>query len=98
MILKLEETKTWLRVDGSDEDSTIEMLITAAETYLKNATGKEYEGTNNLAKLYCMVLVADWYENRELIGLQPSDKVRFTVQSMLAQLQYTHSEEGDDGE
>lgn len=95
MILELEEVKTWLRED-SDEPiviQQIELIMAAAETYLKNATGREYTAKNSLAKLYCMVLVADWYENRELIGSQPSDKVRFTIQSMTAQLQYCEEEE-----
>lgn len=84
-ILTLEETKEWLRAD--DEDATLTMLMGAAETYLHNATEVEFDGSNQLAKLYCLVLCADWYENRDLIGQQPSDKVRFTVQSIMAQLQ-----------
>lgn len=99
-ILAVEEAKTWLRVDGEDEDSLIETLIGAAETYLHNAVEVEFDDTNQLAKLYCLVLCADWYENRDLIGQQPSDKVRFTVQSIMAQLQHAYvSEDGDnDGE
>lgn len=98
-MIELEEAKTWLRVDGDDEDGTIEMLIGAAKEYLKNTTGREFDNENDLAKLYCLVLVADWYENRELIGSQPSEKVRFTIQSITAQLQYAYSKEGegDDG-
>mgnify|MGYP002621079388 FL=1 len=99
-ILTLEEAKTWLRVDGEDEDSLIEMLIGAAETYLHNATEIQFDGTNQLAKLFCLVLCADWYENRDLIGQQPSDKVRFTIQSILAQLQHAYTppdpEEGEE--
>lgn len=94
-ILTVEEAKTWLRVDGSDEDSLIEMLITAAETYLHNATEVEFDETNQLAKLFCLVLCADWYENRDLIGQQPSDKVRFTIQSILAQLQHAYGGDED---
>ena len=90
MIIELEETKTWLRVDGTDEDSIIEVVIGASEAYLKNATGIDFDDSNRLAKLYCLVLTADWYENRELIGEKPSDKVRFTIQSMTAQLQYCY--------
>lgn len=90
-ILTLEETKTWLRVDGDDENSLIETLIGAAETYLHNATEVEFDETNQLAKLFCLVLCADWYENRDLIGQQPSDKVRFTIQSILAQLQHAYA-------
>lgn len=93
MILTLEETKTWLRVDGSDEDAVIQTLVGAAETYLHNAVEVEFDDSNQLAKLYCLVLCADWYENRELIGSQPSDKVRLTCQSIMAQLQHAYGVE-----
>lgn len=86
MILTLEETKKWLRIDD-DEDDIVQILIGASETYLNNAVEVEFDETNQLAKLYCLVLCADWYENRDLIGQQPSDKVRFTVQSIMTQLQ-----------
>ena len=95
MILTLEEAKTWLRVDGDDENSIIETLIGAAETYLHNATEVQFDNTNHLARLFCLVLCADWYENRDLIGQQPSDKVRFTIQSMLSQLQHAYVKDGD---
>ena len=93
MILELEETKEWLRVDGNEEDSTIELLIKAAEEYLKNATGRKFDNTNNQARLFCLVLVTDWFENRDLIGAKVSEKVRFIVQSMLLQLQYSEGVE-----
>lgn len=94
-ILTLEVAKKWLRVDGDDEDSIIETLIGAAETYLHNSTEVEFDSTNQLAKLFCLVLCADWYENRDLIGQQPSDKVRFTIQSILAQLQHVYGGDED---
>lgn len=93
-ILNLGETKKWLRVDD-DEDDIVQILIGASETYLNNAVEVDFDETNQLAKLYCLVLCADWYENRDLIGQQPSDKVRFTVQSIMTQLQNAYgSEEG----
>lgn len=91
-ILSLDEAKTWLRVDKDDEDETIQMLIGAAESYLRNATGIEFDDQNQLAKLFCVVLVTDWYENRTLAGEGPSEKVRFTIQSMTAQLQNAYSQ------
>ena len=57
MILTLEETKKYLKVDYDDEDEEIKDLIQAAEIYLKQATGKEFDSTNPLAKLYCKCLV-----------------------------------------
>lgn len=87
-ILDIQEVKEWLRIDDDYDDKSLEMLAYAAESYLNNATGKTFDSTNQLAKLFCLVLVTDWYENRELIGQKASDKVRFTIQSILAQLQY----------
>jgi uncharacterized phage protein (predicted DNA packaging) len=87
MIITLGETKQWIRVDSADEDVLIGILITAAEKYLTNASGNTFTSSNELAKLLCFVLVADWYENREMIG-QASGKVRLTVESILAQLSY----------
>lgn len=89
MILTLEETKKWLRIDD-DEDDIVVVLMGAAEAYLQNAVDIELDATNKLAKMYCLVLCADWYENRDLIGQQPSEKVRFTIQSIMTQLQYAY--------
>jgi uncharacterized phage protein (predicted DNA packaging) len=92
MIVSLDEVKNWLRIDFSDDDATISMLIAAAEEYLKNATGITYDSTNHLAKLFCMTLISDWYENRELVG-RASDQVRPILQSILAQLTYSYGGE-----
>ncbi|WP_369806542.1 head-tail connector protein, partial [Geobacillus sp. FJAT-46040] len=77
LIITLDEAKQWLRVEHSDEDGLISTLINAAEKYLFNATGNTFDSTNELAKLFCYVLVTDWYENREMIG-KTSEKVRHT--------------------
>ncbi len=89
MIITLEETKQYLRIDGNEEDGLITTLIDAAETYLVNATGNFFDNTSSLAKLFCWALVTDWYENREHVG-RASDKVRPIIESMLAQLSYCY--------
>lgn len=90
MLITLEEVKTWLRVDGSEDDLLIQSLISAAETYLYNATGNTFDSTNDLAKLFCMVLVTDWYENREAVG-KTTEKTRPVVESMLTQLSHCYA-------
>lgn len=90
LIVRLDEGKAWLKVDYSEEDSDIQLLIDSAEIYLSNATGKVFDNTNALARLYCRVLIDDWYENRGLmVDGKTSDKVRFTLQSIMMQLQYS---------
>lgn len=90
MIVSIQKVKSWLKVDYNEEDDDIQDLIDAAETYLSNATGIIYDSSNALAVLYCKVLITDWFENRSLLieDKKISDKVRFTLQSILMQLQY----------
>ena len=88
MIVSLSEAKDWLR-DIPDEDTGIlAIIVEAAESYLKNATGKTFDDTNVQAKLFCLVLITDWYENRELISAKPSEKRRLSIENMLSQLTY----------
>lgn len=87
MIIDLPLTRKWLREPPEEDDEILNLIIGAAVAYLKNATGRVFDSTNNQARLFCLVLVTDWYENRELIGIKPSEKVRFSIQSMLLQLQ-----------
>lgn len=98
MILTLEEAKEFLKVDYEDEDRFIQSLIGASEEYLKNATGKEFNDNNQLAKLYCRVLINEWFRDRALTvtgnGANVSDKVRYTLQSILMQLKHCGDENG----
>ncbi|MFR5267201.1 head-tail connector protein [Clostridium sp.] len=90
MIVNLQEIKLFLQVDHEEEDLLIESLIAAAEVYLYNATGKKFTSENSLAILYCKVLINDWYKNRDLMEQKGvSDKVRFTLQSILLQLKHS---------
>ena len=90
MILTLEETKKYLKVDYDDEDEQIKDLIQAAEIYLKQATGKEFDSTNHLAKLYCKCLVYEWFRYKGVMGDKTvSDKTKYTLQSIALQLKYT---------
>lgn len=95
MIVTLEETKQYLRKDTDEEDAFITTLINAAETYLYNATGITFDGTNYLAKLFIWVLVTDWDENREYIG-KTNEEIRPIIKSMLSQLKYCYQTEGEE--
>ena len=97
MILTLQEVKDFLKVDYNDEDLLLNDLIIASESYLYNATGKYYINTNQLAKLYCKVLINDWFKDRTLTvnstkNLSVSEKVRYSLKSILMQLKYCEDE------
>lgn len=103
MILTLEEVKNHLRVDLDDDDKLITNLITAAQQYLENATGKEYPETDSdgnkidyeLEKVYLNLLIAYWYENRTAISSNKAsaaaggapEEFTFITRSLLLQLQ-----------
>nr|DAZ52456.1 MAG TPA: head tail connector [Caudoviricetes sp.] len=101
LILSFDEVKNYIKFDfeEGDEDEGIQeeikfikLCMTAAETYLKNATGKEYpeldeEGNKpdySLEKIYLGMLIADMYEKRTPVC---NDNQSFIAKSMLLQLQ-----------
>jgi uncharacterized phage protein (predicted DNA packaging) len=91
--------KLYLRLDEEDttEDSLLIQLIETATEYIKEATGFTFE--NNVperATLLVKFLVAHWYDNRVVsVTCKNGTNVGFTVEALLNQLKYTHSE-GED--
>ena len=93
-MIDLQEVKEYLRVDIEEDDQLLQMLITAAVEYLKNATGKEYPEkdekgntiTYELEKVYLKLLIAYWYENRTPAGKVGGEFSQMT-KSLMLQLQ-----------
>lgn len=85
----LEEIKEYMRIDGNEEDLSVQNLIISAEIYLKNAgVIKDYE--NELYNLAIKMLVLHWYENREVVG--NASKMTFSLDNIITQLKYCHEE------
>lgn len=87
MIVSLDEVKKWLRIDFDDDDELLVVMIGAAEEYLKEATGKTFDGASYRAKIVCMTLITEWYENRELMG-EVSEQMRPIIKGLIQQLEY----------
>lgn len=93
-MIDLQEVKEYLRVDIEEDNQLLQMLITAAVEYLKNATGKEYPEkdekgntiTYELEKVYLKLLIAYWYENRTPAGKVGEEFSQMT-KSLMLQLQ-----------
>jgi len=100
-LVTLEEAKLWLRADDDEgqEDALIQTLIGAAEQYLLDATGREWPSEHKTAKLLALVLVSEFYHNRELM-LQPPEQmqIRPIVRSLIVQLQYAPDADDEDNE
>jgi len=95
LVLKLEEAKKYLRVDGDEEDDLITSFVIAAEIYIKNATSKNVDLKSELAKLAARILIAHWHENREAVG--KAEQLAFSLQSILVQLQYCGGDSSESG-
>lgn len=96
--MDISEVKEFLRLeqDYTEEDIFLNSLIIAAKEYIKNATGLVYDDTNELHKLAVKILVTHWYENREAVSEKKTDKIAFSLNSILTQLQYCYEEESSD--
>ena len=88
-----EDVKLYLRIDGDYEDSLIESLIEAAESYLIDgvtdyqrnyALDEKYRKKADLLK---KIIVGEFYNNRDSRNDNRSN-LSYTVQSMINQLQY----------
>ncbi|MED0676981.1 head-tail connector protein [Aneurinibacillus thermoaerophilus] len=78
----LDELKTYLRIDGDEDDMLLTLLVGGAKEYLANAGVLESDG--DLYKLAIMLYVALHYENRD-----PSvkiEKFNFALESIILQL------------
>jgi uncharacterized phage protein (predicted DNA packaging) len=67
-VLSLEETKTYLRVDSSDEDRLIRMLIGQAEQLVMDAGRMDenrMEEDDNLSRIAALYAVGYLFEHRE---------------------------------
>lgn len=90
--MELDVIKEYLKIDFDDDDRLLEMLLGAARRYVFDAVGYQPDETDERVKLLLLVLISDWYEHREYTDSNTSKKispkVRWTVRSIVLQLQY----------
>lgn len=92
----LDEFKEYIRIDGDDENSTLNAFLMAARSFLVNAgvelpvdlIAKNEDGslTYPLHFLAVVVLAAHFYESRQAVSSQAQNVVPFSVQQMILQL------------
>jgi uncharacterized phage protein (predicted DNA packaging) len=82
MNLSLDELKNYLRIDGSEDDALLTLLVDSAKEYLQNAGVPESDSAQY--KLAVMLYVALHYENRDPSAKM--DKMNFAFESIILQL------------
>lgn len=91
MALTVDEIKTYLRIDSTDEDALLERLQATAVAILKGAVddfgaGLKDDSFAQRAEMIELALIADLYENRNAGGIEVHQYSR-PVESMIRQLQ-----------
>src|SRR5690625_3950425 len=86
-------SKQYLNLTGSYDDELLEILIESAEEYLNGAGVKDKE--NKLYRLAIMMLVTNWYENREQITNGVPKHLELGLQSIILQLKAGNKREFD---
>ncbi|MEG1519909.1 MAG: head-tail connector protein [Clostridia bacterium] len=84
-MITLDETKEFLRVSFNDDDKLITMLIAAAVEYIESAVGKAFNHNSERAKLLALVVVKEFYDNREITE-KTSNNTRRLIQDFMLQL------------
>lgn len=97
--MTLDDVKAYLRIDEDADDIVLEVMMQAAEQYIKDAVGF-YEEENPKIKMLYWLVIQDFYENRVLV-VKEADKQRlsYVVSSIVMQLQTEAllKEGGNDG-
>jgi len=92
--ITLEEVKEALRIDYEDEDYFLNLCIRTAEGYLRDAIEgydvkiKEQSFANK-AKLVIIMITQDLFDNRGYSTDKQSEKVKYILQSFMAQMRWT---------
>jgi len=92
MILTLEEAKSFLRVDFTDDDNYITELIQTAEDYLSDSIDDysikiSNEKFKRKARLCTLVLIQECYDNKMFIT-KDNEKIRYIISGFVMQMQY----------
>lgn len=82
--MSLKEIKQYIRVDYTDDDSLIELMIDAVVDEMQELVTKfDPENPTNRQKLLICSYVKELYDNRDRMTKGSTEQIRYTVQSLL---------------
>ena len=81
--MDLNYVKNYLRIDAdlTDDDALIQGLTDAAQEYIQNQTGKQYNDDKVWNVCICL-LVSHWYDNRQLTS-QKNNELPHSVSALI---------------
>lgn len=86
MGLSTEDVKTYLRIDGEDEEDFLVLLLGAARKYVLAQIGGCNEEDERV-RMLLLALVSDMYEKRSLTAAK-GEGIRHIVNTVIMQLQF----------
>lgn len=78
--------KNFLRIDINEDDEYLKLLIGVAREYIIAAIGKCDESSARV-KLLMLNIIASLYETRQFTIDKASEKVQYSLKTMIMQLQ-----------
>ena len=92
--ITLDEVKESLKIDYDDEDVFLTLCLDAATAHLESAiddydTKITDEKFAKKAKMVIIITIQDMFDNRNYISGVYSDKVKYIIQSLMAQMRWS---------
>lgn len=84
--MTLDEVRVFLRIDDNTENELITALMLAAEEYLLGS-GIEKDYSKEIYKLTVKMLIANWYENRNMTD-KKLQEIPYGIKALIVQQQY----------
>lgn len=83
--MTLDFMKNALRVDYNDDDEMIQLMMEAADAYVADAIGNDYDRGDSRVEILKMALVQDMYQQRSFSAVK-NQKTAKLIRSIVAQL------------
>jgi uncharacterized phage protein (predicted DNA packaging) len=91
-MITLDDAKTHLRVDGSDEDAFIQGLVTTAQEYIEavitpapvDGVAQPVPAVTETQRHACRLLVGHWYEHREGVSDEAGDEMPSGIRMLIS--------------
>lgn len=100
MSVDKERLKLSLRIDSNFDDELLDMYLSAASDFIKNAVGApdDFYINNDLFDTAVVALASSYYTNRTALSNTQTYTINMTLNSIIGQLRGQWSEESENEE
>lgn len=91
--LSLNDVKLFIKADGDEDDSYINLLIDVAKEYIESQVGV-CDQTKARVRILMLNIIATLYQKRQLT-IEKNDSVQYVLNTMIMQLQMERDNNGN---